>query len=816
MPLEPGTRLGPYEVTAKIGEGGMGEVWQARDTTLDRDVALKVLPEAFTADPDRLARFEGEAKVLASLNHPNIGSIYGLAETEGGTFRALVLELVEGPTLAERIAHGPMSLDEALPIARQIAEALEAAHAQGVIHRDLKPANIKVREDGTVKVLDFGLAKAFQPDATDPNLSASPAMSLTVAGTQIGMVIGTAAYMSPEQAKGKAIDKRADIWAFGAVLFEMLAGRKMFDAGDVSEILASVLLRDPDIAALGGHVPAHVRSLLRRCLVKDPKDRLRDIGEIRLALNTPDAAPVSGARTATTVRLRVWQRPAPALLLAGLVALVAGMSVWGLVDRAGPGAPVLRVSGILDRNAPVSPQFILPSMAMSPDGTMLIYRGLGGDGPALYLRKLDELTSERVRGTENGASPVFSPDGASIGFIDATGTVSQLRRVSVVAGVASTIATLPEGARGATWGRNEQIIVGTDGRGLLGVPATGGDLESLTEGTAAARWPFALPDHQVVLFATSDDPQAIIETSQLAALDLATGTVVRLGLAGTSPRYLPTGHLVFVTDDGALQAVAFDPDEIAVIGEPVRVADGIATTEAGSAELAVSNGGRLVYVSGGRNRSGEGALGWVDRAGLVTPLAVEQTVTGFPRLSPDERSVAYAATQGIWIHDVSRQTDVRFAFDGISTLPFWAPDGSSLVFASNAGGTFDIYSKPADSSTGASLVIEDPNAIVPGSLSTDGQLLYHRVVEETQRDLWVLSADGTSSPFLESEFNEMAPRLHPSGRWVAYVSDQSGEDRVYLQPFPDGGVSCSCRRGLAPSRSGRATDASCSIAMGRG
>ena len=291
MSLSPGVRLGSYEATARIGAGGMGEVYQARDTKLDRDVALKVLPDAFTADPDRLARFEREAKVLASLNHPNIGHIYELEEAEGT--KALVLELVEGPTLADRIAEGPIPIDEALPIAKQIAEALEAAHEQGIIHRDLKPANVKVKADGTVKVLDFGLAKAFQPDASDPNVSASPTISLTAAATQMGMVIGTAAYMSPEQAKGKAVDKRADVWAFGAVLYEMVTGRKMFEAGDVSEMLASVLLRAPDISALGGHVPERVRSLLRRCLVKDPRDRLRDIGEVRLALNAPHAALLS-------------------------------------------------------------------------------------------------------------------------------------------------------------------------------------------------------------------------------------------------------------------------------------------------------------------------------------------------------------------------------------------------------------------------------------------------------------------------------------------------------------------------------------------
>ena len=310
MPLQPGTTLGPYSVTAKIGEGGMGEVYRARDTRLDRDVALKVLPPAFTDDPDRLARFEREAKVLASLNHPNIGGIHGLEEADG--IKALVLEYIDGPTLAERIAQGPIPVDEALPIAKQIAEALEAAHEQGVIHRDLKPANIKLRPDGTVKVLDFGLAKAFQSDTSDLSMSQSPTISLTAAATQMGMVIGTPAYMAPEQAKGHPADKRADIWAYGAVLFEMLTGKKLFDAGDVSEMLASVLVKDPDISSIGQHVPDHVRSVVRRCLVKDPKERLRDMGDVRLAMKgmfetsvTVAGEPMPGAQ------LKVWQRPVP-------------------------------------------------------------------------------------------------------------------------------------------------------------------------------------------------------------------------------------------------------------------------------------------------------------------------------------------------------------------------------------------------------------------------------------------------------------------------------------------------------------------------
>ena len=393
MPLEPGTTLGPYSVTAKIGEGGMGEVYQARDTKLDRDVALKVLPEAFTADPDRLARFEREAKVLASLNHPNIGSIYGLEEAEG--VKALVLELVEGPTLADRIRQGPIPIDEALPIAKQIAEALEAAHEQGVIHRDLKPANIKVKDDGTVKVLDFGLAKAFQPDASDPGLSQSPTISLTAAATQMGMVIGTAAYMAPEQAKGKSIDKRADVWAFGAVLFEMLTGRKMFEAGDVSEMLASVLLRDPDISGLGDQVPAHIQTLLRRCLVKEPKDRLRDIGEARLALQGTFEATVStSSEPAAAPALRVWQRPVAVLGIAVIVALVSGLAVWTLMrPEAAPPGTVTRFPLTLPGDDVIDDD---DGFALSPDGTTLVYAALRDGTQQLFVRTRDQVTPSRL------------------------------------------------------------------------------------------------------------------------------------------------------------------------------------------------------------------------------------------------------------------------------------------------------------------------------------------------------------------------------------------------------------------------------------
>ena len=448
MPLQPGTSLGPYEVAAKIGEGGMGEVYRATDTSLDRQVAIKVLPDAFASDPERLARFEREAKVLASLNHPNIGAIYGLEKF--GDTRALVLELVEGPTLADRIKQGPIPIDEALPIAKQIAEALEAAHEQGIIHRDLKPANIKVKDDGTVKVLDFGLAKAFQPDASDPGLSQSPTISLTAAATQMGMVIGTAAYMAPEQAKGRPVDKRADVWAFGAVLYEMLVGQKPFTGKDVSDTLAAVLRIDADFDALPDGTPPRLRQVLKACLQKEPKDRVRDIGDVSLAIDGTFDVPAPETPSSVTHQLQVWQRPVP--LVAAVLVLVAitGLAVWTLT-RPAPQPPglVTRFSIPLAADQDFGPTG-RSVVAVSPDGSQVVYV----TRDALWLRPIDQLQAVQVTGTDDGAGVFFSADGQSIGFSAA----GQLKKVSVSGGAPVTIANVAENPAGANWGVDDTIL----------------------------------------------------------------------------------------------------------------------------------------------------------------------------------------------------------------------------------------------------------------------------------------------------------------------------------------------------------------------
>ena len=467
MPLNPGTRLGVYEVKAKIGEGGMGEVYQARDTKLNRDVALKVLPDLFASDPDRLARFQREAEVLASLNHPNIATIHGLEET--ADTRALVLELVEGPTLAERIAQGPIPLDETVAIASQIADALEAAHEQGVIHRDLKPANVKVKDDGTVKVLDFGLAKALEA-APGGNPSESP--TLTAAATEMGVIMGTAAYMAPEQARGKVADKRADVWAFGVVVYEMLTGRRTFEGRDVSEVLAGVIKSEPEWDLLPKELPSALATYLRRCLEKDPRDRLRDIGDVRLAMagafDLPAPPPVEVSEPVVVARqLQVWQRPVPAATVTlALVAMIVGLAVWTLQPT--PPQPVSRFSLSVPPSAAIAVSRFQDDVKISHDGTRVVYRAEGG---VFYVRALDQLEGVPLRGAEGADSPFFSADGSWVGF---EGPGNVLQKVSILGGPPVTLAELTGALGGGSWGPDDMIVFGSAG-GLLRVSGAGGE-----------------------------------------------------------------------------------------------------------------------------------------------------------------------------------------------------------------------------------------------------------------------------------------------------------------------------------------------------
>ena len=798
MALSPGTALGPYAVTAKIGEGGMGEVYQARDTTLDRDVALKVLPEAFTADPDRLARFEREAKVLASLNHPNIGTIYGLEEAEGGKFRALVLELVEGPTLADRITQGPIPIDEALPIAKQIAEALEAAHEQGVIHRDLKPANIKVKSDGTVKVLDFGLAKAFQPDAGDPGLSQSPTISLTAAATQMGMVIGTAAYMSPEQARGKTVDKRTDIWAFGVVLYEMLSGARPFQGEDVSLTLASVMKSDVNVQTLPREVPQAVRTVLDRCLEKNPNRRIRDIGDVTLAMEGAFEATVSRpSETAESPTLRLWQRPTP-LVLAGLALLgLGGLAVWSVTRPAVIPSGLVRFSMVSPETASLDFVDNLRDLVISPDGTQVIYNRSSPDdsGPQLNLRPLDQLVGAPLRGGEGGMGPFVSPNGQWVGFRPFNNPAI-LQMVSIFGGPPVTLTEAPRPVIGASWGADDQIIFGTAAGGLFRVSGGGGEPKVLTtldpeHGENSHTWPFIIPGREAVVFVIGTGPP--LTTGQLAVLELETGEITPLGLAGVSPHYVSTGHLVYAAEDGSVRAVPFDATTLEVTGNPVPLLQDIVVKVSGAANFSISDDGRLVYASGESVAFAQRTLAWVDREGREETISAQPRTYVYPRVSPDGMRVALDIRDwqnDIWVWQVPAGPLRRLTLNAADDqYGHWTPDGDHLVFSSSRDGASNLYRKAADG-TGAVERLTESASIHQSvnAITRDGTRVIARAIHpERGDDLIVVTLDGDRAreTLLGTEFNERNAAISPDGQWMAYQSDASGSYEIYVRPFPD-------------------------------
>ena len=674
MPLAVGSRLGHYDVTALIGEGGMGQVYQATDTKLNRQVALKILPEAFATDPDRLARFQREAQVLASLNHPNIAQIHGLEESDGT--RALVLELVDGPTLADRIAQGPIPLDEALPIAKQIAEALEAAHEAGVIHRDLKPANIKVKHDGTVKVLDFGLAKAMQPDASDSSMSQSPTISLTAAATQMGMVIGTAAYMAPEQAKGKVVDKRADVWAFGVVLYEMLTGARPFSGDDVSETLARVIDREPNWDTLPDNVPLVLGHFLRGCLQKNLRQRIRDIGDVSLAL---EGAFESASQPAVAKQpLGGWRLVLPwSLGMLGLGSLVAVLVVWSVGGPSSSLPSRFRVTAPGALSVTRGPRLI----EISPDGRTLVYAG-----DQLYRRDLSQLDWQPIPGTENAVVPVFSPDGQRLAF-ESDG----LKTVPVGGGPVVTILEGP--LRGLSWGPNDTIVFNRPApSGLFRVSAAGGVPEPLTnpaldEDAFSTHHtdPEVLPSGESALFTVvAPDP---IEGNQIAVVSLASGQQ-RILLQGDVPRYVSTGHILFVREN-AIWAVPFDADTLEVGGSPVPVLEDVRIEgNSGQAQVAISDDGTLVFLPRNTGDDSRGKLVFVDRAGEAIPLSEDEAYYRGPRFSPDGARIAvasgatnFAEQQQVWVWDVERGGRVRLTSGARHLYPLWNPEGTQVAFS---------------------------------------------------------------------------------------------------------------------------------------
>ncbi len=799
MALVVGARLGPYEILSALGVGGMGEVYRARDTKLGRDVALKVLPESFARDPDRLARFQREAEVLASLNHPNIAHIHGLEDSDG--IRALVMELVEGPTLADRIGDGAIPLDDALPIAKQIAEALEAAHEQGIVHRDLKPANIKVRRDRTVKVLDFGLAKALDPpagtEAADA-LANSPTIT-SPAMTQRGVILGTAAYMSPEQARGLTLDTRSDLWAFGCVLYEMLTARRPFTGATVSDVSAAILRLDPDWTLLPDATPAAIRRLLRRCLQKDRRQRLADAADARLeieeALASPGVETVAPARTPS----RRVERVAMALTLCG-GALIAALLVWAS-SRPTPHTPA-RVSRFTVVPPPAEALVIsgiVRDLALSRQGAHLVYTGPRGQ---LMVRALDRLDGLPVPGVTNARAPFLSPDARWIGFF--TGVSGELKKVSIAGGAPISLCRVTGSPRGASWGPDETIVFATNEptTGLFRVSAGGGKPEVITtpESTKGVEedhlFPSVLPGGRAVLFtiASASNTAAL---GQVAVLDLKTGRIKTLIRDGSQAEYVETGHLIYATA-GTLRAVRFDLAKLEILGDPVPVVEQVMTAGTGAANFSVSPNGTLVYVPGGAGTqvSVTRSLVWVTRQGREQPIAAPPRTYNYASVSPDGTRVALAIDDqehDIWTWDLARQTLTRLTFDpGRDWYPAWAPDGRRIVFTSARGGPFNLFSRPADGTGTDERLTTSSHVQFGPSFSPDGtRLVFTEVMPDTGEDLMWLPIDpstglsaGRTEPLLQTKFAERNAQISPDGHWLAYEANESGQEEIYVRPFP--------------------------------
>jgi len=766
----------------------MGEVYRARDSRLNRDVAIKVLPTDVAADHDRLARFEREAQVLASLNHPNIAQIHGVDDSSGTP--ALVMELVEGPTLADRIAKGPIPLDEALPTAKQIAEALEAAHEQGIIHRDLKPANIKVRADGTVKVLDFGLAKAFDPVvSTAGNASMSP--TLSIHATHAGIILGTAAYMSPEQARGKPADKRTDIWAFGCVLFEMLTGKRPFAGDDISTTLASVLKTEPEWSAVSAAAQPGLRRLLSRCLCKDPKDRLRDIGEARIAIDRLLNGVVDEAAPSAVIRRVPWWSSVAIPTVTLLVgSLVTGGSVWFVARSAVSWPRAWRFQITPPSNAALSINGLTRDVALTPDGSHLIY--VGANATTLFVRALDELeATPLVHGTAL-RDPFVSPDGQWVGFFDGPQT---LKKVAITGGPAVLLARLDNFENGATWATDATIIFATSSSGLQRVSADGGPVTVLTRpdrarGEAGHLWPEALPGGQAVL-CTVTATAGGLDAASLAVFDLRNDRPTILLRGGSHAQYVPSGHLVYAAT-GALRAVGFDAKRLTLAGTATRVVPQVLTTSLGAAEAGMARDGTLVYIGGDAAGVAARTLVWVDRQGRETRIATQPRAYIYPRISPDGTRIAVTSVDqdtDIWMWDLAHETLTRVTSDpALDTSPVWRRDGRRVVFASNRAGSLNLFSQAADSTGVVDRLTESPNVHIPTDVSPDGtQVVLTELSPKTGQDVMVLKLDGTRHvlPLIQTPFDERNGIISPDARWLAYEANDSGTFEIYVRPFPD-------------------------------
>ena len=783
MSLHPGTRLGPYEVLSSLGAGGMGVVYRARDSRLGRDVAIKALPDPFARDPERLQRFEREAKVLASLSHPHIAAIYGLEEVEG--HRYLVLEYVEGPTLAERLKKGPLPLTEALEICRDIAAGLEAAHESGVIHRDLKPGNVMLTPSGGVKVLDFGLAKGGTGSNSESNLMDSP--TLTTPPTGAGVILGTAAYMSPEQARGKAVDRRTDIWSFGCVLYECLAGKQIFEGETVSDLIAKILEREPEWQALPASVPPRVAALLRRCLTKDAKQRLRDIGDARLELTEA----LSGAPEPAAAGVPAGRR-AGMLATAGAVVVVAAATFAITFSMMRPSAPrAMRVSVQAPDGMQVSEE--VPDITISPDGSMLLFAGQDTAGVShLWVRPLASAGSRMLPGTEGAKIPFWSPSGREVGFF----ADENLKRMPIDGENAQIICPAPN-PRGGAWGAGDVIVFAPTASGpLMQVPASGGEPKPATRldtsrGETAHRFPCFLPDGKHFLYVALPGKASQLDT-RVGTRDAKLGPVVV-----TSPNgavYAEPGYLLF-SRQGSVVAQRFDARSLRVSGAPRTLPDlfDVSGSYSGSPSVMTSRNGILVQreVQWVRTR-----LDVLDRSGRVlSSVSLPDGRYSTPRFSPDGSHVVldYARTGAsfapVWMVELARGTSSRFTFEGVyQSTGVWTPDGGRVIYGFDRTGGRDLYWKRADGAGAEDLLADVPNLFNnPNSVSPDGRVLVYRSLSgESGEDLWALPLTGERkpAPLIRTRFNELDADISPNGGWIAYRSDESGRFEIYIQSFP--------------------------------
>ena len=787
-----GQRLGPYEVVAKLGEGGMGEVYRARDARIGRDVALKVLPETVARDPERVARFQREGQMLGALNHQNIAAIYGVEQDAAVAGAAkppvLVMELVEGPTLADRIAAGPVPLDEALAMAKQIAEALDAAHESGIVHRDLKPANVKIRPDGIVKVLDFGLAKMSAPAGSNQSdaIAATYSPTFSIAASRAGMIIGTAAYMAPEQARGQIVDKRADVWAFGVVLYEMLTGTKAFPGEDVSDTLATVIKFDPDWSKLPADTPGGIRRLLKRCLTKDPKQRLRELSSALLDIRDAQSGgtPETAATTSTDPRGRSWLP----LAAVAIVAAAVGAMSWALMAPTPPvqSQPTRRFTITLPESDTL-PSGTGQLLALAPDGQTLVYRAARGTATMLFRRSLDQFDATVIPGSEEASYPMFSPDGASLLFESMQGNSRTIKRMLMAGGPAQTFAAIPAATRGRSWMQDGGLVIALGPAGLMQIPAGGGAPTELFKPPApkSVASPHVLKNGRVVLFLMS--PDSISRDGDLVALNIGSSEPKTILADVDGVRALDSGHLVFIRD-ASLWAVPFDVDRLEVRGTPLPIVEGVRTEPGGAVQYQIADDGTLVFIPGGSGIGGR-VLQFIGTDGRADQVPVSPRGYTAVKLSPDGTRIAVQIEMpdgaDVWVVEVARGTLTRLTSEaGFDGNPIWTPDGRHVVFASERDGRWALSRRSADGTGPIERLSSAPmekQRLLPRSLTRDGSL-----ISTLADDIGMVLDGGRGQwkPLVQTPATELQAEISPDGRWLAFMSDDSGNPQVYLQPFP--------------------------------